>query len=57
MGRTEIDVSSERLKLRQNIEEEIDSILHANGFRNVAFSTPHKKTQWNRKLQLYERKM
>jgi len=55
MGRPEIDVSSDRLKLRPNIEQEIDVILQANGFQKVSFSST-EKTEWNRTLELYERK-
>lgn len=55
MGRQELDVSAERLKLRPNIEQEIDSILKSNGFKKIAFSSS-EKTQWNRTLELYERK-
>jgi hypothetical protein len=55
MGRPEIDVSIERLKLRQNIENEIKNFLWQRGFQRVSLSM-NKKTEWNRELQLYERK-
>lgn len=55
MGRPEIDVSIERLKLRQNIEDEIKNFLWQRGFQRVSLSM-NKKTEWNRELQLYERK-
>jgi hypothetical protein len=54
MGRPELDVSSDRLKLRPNIEEEIDAMLQSCGFHKVVFPSA-EKTQWNRSLQLYER--
>jgi SAM-dependent methyltransferase len=56
MGRPELNVSSDRLKLRPNIEEEMDAILQSAGFDRVAFST-QEKTEWNRTLELYERKV
>jgi len=57
MGRPEIDASVERLKLRSNVEAEIESIFEAQGFRRV-----HPKeagtntTKWNRNIHLYEKK-
>jgi SAM-dependent methyltransferase len=56
MGRPELNATSDRLKLRPNIEEEIDAILQSAGFVRVAFST-QEKTEWNRTLELYERKI
>jgi SAM-dependent methyltransferase len=55
IGRPELNVSSDRLKLRPNVEEEIDAILQWAGFDRVAFSN-QEKTEWNRTLELYERK-
>lgn len=56
MGRPEMDVSSDRLKLRPNIEKEIDAILSSCGFAMVSLPSTTEKTQWNRTLELYERK-
>mmetsp|Transcript_28121 Transcript_28121/g.39552 ORF Transcript_28121/g.39552 Transcript_28121/m.39552 type:complete len:278 (+) Transcript_28121:80-913(+) len=61
MGRTELDVSNDRLKLRQNIEEEIDKIMNSNCFFRVQMDendngkSDPERTKWNRALQLYER--
>lgn len=55
MGRPEFNVSSDRLKLRRNIEKEIDAILQSAGFNRVSFSS-EQKTEWNRSLELYERR-
>ena len=55
MGRPEFDASCDNLKLRPKIEEEIDTILQSVGFRRVLFPSS-TKTEWNRSLELYERK-
>lgn len=55
MGRPALHVSSDRLKLRPNIEKEIDAILQLAGFNRVSFSS-EQKTEWNRTLELYERR-
>ena len=68
MGRQELDdVTSQRLKMRPDIEKEIDSIVIGCGFRRVSFtsadvdngSREHKNddaiTTWNRHMHLYER--
>lgn len=69
LGRPEVDVSTERLQLRENIEIEVDRILKDCGFDKVDIShqadtdtkenTPKKdetnRTVWKRKLQLYRR--
>ena len=54
MGRPEIDVSSDRLKLRPNIEKEIDVILSSAGFQKVSLVS-NERTKWKRTLELYER--
>lgn len=56
LGRPEIDISSDRLKLRPNIEKEIDQILQSNGFEKVSCCSPNDRTEWNRSIELYERK-
>jgi hypothetical protein len=48
-----LDVSTERLKLRARIEEEIDKILSDNHFVKVDITT--NRTEWNRSIRLYER--
>jgi hypothetical protein len=48
-----LDVSTERLKLRARIEEEIDKILSDNHFSKVDITT--NRTEWNRSIRLYER--
>lgn len=66
MGQPEFDVSSERLTLRPNIEDEIDKIMQEHSFRRVvdpccgcadAEGPPIQieRTAWNRSLWLYER--
>jgi SAM-dependent methyltransferase len=56
LGQPDFDVSSDRLKLRSNIEEEIDKILKEQSFRRVQLEeTDPDKTKWNRSLRLYER--
>jgi SAM-dependent methyltransferase len=58
LGQPEVDVSTERLKLRSNIEEHIDTIVREHSFRRVEFQNEkdqEDKTQWNRSLRLYER--
>jgi SAM-dependent methyltransferase len=53
LGQPDVDVSSDRLKLRPKIEEEIDKILEEQSFKRVQTDTD--KTKWNRSLRLYER--
>lgn len=57
MKRPEIDVSFERLKMRNDIENEIDKVVMGCGFRRVKLDgeAGEEKTAWNRTLQLYER--
>lgn len=65
MGLNELDVTSSRLKLRPEIEEEIDKIIVAAGFRRVnlqsekaGLDTSDERdatTSWKRTLHLYER--
>ena len=72
MGRPELeDVTSTRLKMRQDIESEIEGVVTRCGFRRVFItesqtcnvegggSTATQKqeavTAWNRQLHLYER--
>lgn len=62
MGRPEIDVSSTRLKMRNDIEKEIEKVVVECGFQRVTLNAEDEgqhqgdKTAWNRTLQLYERK-
>jgi len=62
MGRPEIDVSSTRLKMRNDIENEIEKVVLGLGFQRVTLNVEDEgqqqgdKTAWNRTLQLYERK-
>ncbi|KAL9183389.1 hypothetical protein ACHAXT_005176 [Thalassiosira profunda] len=69
MGRPELDdVSSSRLKMRPDIEKEIENIVLGCGFRRVALDelegernesvegeTQRDVTKWNRTVHLYER--
>jgi SAM-dependent methyltransferase len=56
LGQPDVDVSSDRLKLRPKIEEEIDKILEEQSFKRVQpEETDTDKTKWNRSLRLYER--
>ena len=61
LKRPEIDVSSERLKMRADIESEIDKVVLGCGFRRVKLNDEageqgdDLRTAWNRTLQLYER--
>ena len=55
MGQPELDISPERLRFRQNIEEEIEKIVLSYSFERVDLSSPDDKTAWNRSLRLYER--
>ena len=70
MNRPTMDVSSERLKLRANIEEEIDTIITKCGFEKVNFEEKEKSdelafldkstrsemtTPWKRSLRLYKK--
>jgi hypothetical protein len=63
MERPEIDVSSTRLKMRNDIENEIEKVVLGCGFQRVTLNNVEDegqqqgdKTVWNRTLQLYERK-
>jgi hypothetical protein len=49
-----LDVSTERLQLRVNIEHEIDAIVASHGFQRVTI-TAMGRTEWNRSIRLYER--
>jgi 2-iminoacetate synthase ThiH len=49
-----LDVSTERLQLRVNIEQEIDAIVASHGFQRVTITTG-RRTEWNRSIRLYER--
>lgn len=53
-GLDPLDISTERLKVRTRMEEEISKILTAQGFQKVVFSS-NPRTKWDRSLQLYER--
>ena len=61
LKRPEIDVSSERLKMRAGIEIEIDKVVTGCGFRRVKLNDEggeqgdDLRTAWNRTLKLYER--
>ena len=69
MGRPELDdVSSSRLKMRPDIEKEIENAVVGCGFRRVALDelegekdesvegeTQRDVTKWNRTVHLYER--
>jgi hypothetical protein len=62
MGLPEFDISSERLKLRPRIEEEIDTILKDHNFARVADygsrssqEAGSSKTKWKRSIKLYHR--
>ena len=61
MKRPELDVSSERLKMRSDIENEIVKVVTGCGFRRVKLDGEageqgdDLRTAWNRTLQLYER--
>jgi len=61
MKRPEIDVSAERLKMRNQIENEIEKVVTGCGFRRVKIDleadeqVDDVRTAWNRTLQLYER--
>lgn len=52
-GVPEFDISSERLKSRLRIEDEIDEIMNECNFERVKET---ERTEWNRSLRLYERK-
>ena len=69
MNRPEEDISAERLKMRTNIESEIDRVLVTFGFERVLVVTKEAagdsikddssqvtRTRWNRNLQIYRRK-
>ena len=71
MNRPELDISSDRLKMRLNVEEEIESIVRNCGFEKVPTASAHSycgniidskivqeksvRTAWKRCLQLYVR--
>ena len=63
MGLPELDVSTDRLRLRSRIEEEINAILNQYSFFKVSeFDTSGEgqddskgKTSWNRSILLYQR--
>jgi hypothetical protein len=61
MKRPEIDVSAERLKMRTDIEGEIEKVVTGCGFRRVQLDVEageqaeDLRTAWKRTLQLYER--
>lgn len=65
MGLPELDVSTDRLRLRPRIEEEVETILQQNSFRRVTeFGLPAdgreedteaQKTNWHRSVHLYQR--
>ena len=71
MGRPELDdVTSSRLKLRPDIDKEIEAIISGCGFQRLqlgptseekGLDTKHPSvdavTSWNRSLHLYERKV
>lgn len=71
MGRPELDdVTSSRLKLRPDIDKEIEAIISGCGFQRLqlgptseekGLGTKHVSTDavtsWNRSLHLYERKV
>lgn len=56
LGRPELDVSANRLELRNNVADAIDSIVTKCGFQRVDLKELNSSTTcWNRSLQLYER--
>lgn len=64
MNRPEEDISVERLKMRADIENEIDRVMQGFGFERVAISRESRciassnddsRTKWKRNLQLYKR--
>lgn len=60
MGRQELeDVTSARLKIRQDIEKAVETIIFGCGFFRVDTDYNESKevvtTSWNRSLLLYER--
>lgn len=57
LGQADFDVSARRLRLRQNIEQEIQRIIISHSFRKVdlACGDTVDKTSWNRMLHLFER--
>ena len=52
-GLERFDVSTERLQLRSNIENHIDTIMQSNYFYKVESTG---STKWNRRITLYERR-
>ena len=63
MGLPELDVSTDRLRLRSRIEEEINTILNQQSFFKISDydtscegqSDAKDKTSWNRSILLYQR--
>ena len=62
MKRPEIDVTEDRLKMRSDIETEIERVVIACGFQRIRIGAEPNgeegddlRTSWNRTLQLYER--
>lgn len=63
MNRPEEDISLERLRMRNNIEVEIDKLLEEFGFERVVLDAKastegheNSRTKWKRNLQMYKRK-
>ena len=62
MGRQELeDVTQTRLKMRQDIEKAVETIIFGCGFFRVDTDYNESKevvtTSWNRSLLLYERRL
>ena len=58
MNRPEEDISVDRLKMRENIEESIDRVVTSFGFKKVTIpndEVQNSRTKWKRKLQIYKR--
>ena len=67
MNRPEEDISIERLRMRKNIEQDVDRVVSSFGFERVVVpqgSSPgggsaenmRSRTPWKRNLQMYRRK-
>lgn len=62
MGRPELNVSSERLKWRPKLEQEMEATLKEHSFHRVELNKDGEggdgavKTSWNRSIQLYEKR-
>ena len=57
MHRPELDTSVDRLSWRKNLEPMIEETLNKAGFHRVsALSDGNERTNWNRSIQLYEKK-